>query len=392
MIRLTLNSWKALMLIAPLALAALALLMPPASAQVIITGNDNRALLVNGQIKIEPGAEQSMSIVDIGANGPRVRATIPAPNSIFGPPTNLQVTPNDKLALVAEAVKLNEDNSKFVPSDKLHVIDLEANPPRIIDSVTVGLQPSGLSISPDGKLVLVANRGETSVSVLSIEGKKVTMLGKVDTKEQVAHVTFFPDGKRAIINKSTSNKVSFLAIDGTNVTVSGPELTVGWYPYNSDVTPDGKLALVANTGANGRSDGNEDSVTVIDMEANPPRIIDVLSAGDGPEGIAVSPTGKLAVTGNLCGSDQAPDTWWYRKQGCILVFGIEGKKVTRLKEITVGGVPEALAFSPDGRWLLVGNLLDSDVAVFRVDGTNLTENGTRMALPGRPGAMRGRAR
>jgi DNA-binding beta-propeller fold protein YncE len=365
---------------------------PVASAQVIIVGNDSKAQLVNGQLKVDAAAEQSLSIVDIGGYGPRVRATVPVLNSIIGPPTNLQVTPDDKLALVAEAMKVNEDNSKFVPSDKLHVIDLEANPPKVIDSVTVGLQPSGLSISPNGKLVLVANRGETSVSVLSIDGKKVTMLGKVDTKDQISHVVFFPDGKRAMINKASSNKVSFLAIDGTNVTVTGPEITVGWYPYNGDITPDGKLALVANTGNNGRSDGNEDSITVIDVEANPPRVIGVVSAGDAPEGITISPSGKLAVTGNLCGSDQAPEAWWYRKQGCINVFGIEGKKVTHLKEITVGGVPEALAFSPDGLWLLVGNLLDSDMSVFRVNGTQLTDTGTRMPLPGHPGAMRGRAR
>jgi DNA-binding beta-propeller fold protein YncE len=302
------------------------------------------------------------------------------------------VTPDDKLALVAEAVKLSEDNSKFVPSDKLHVIDLEANPPKVIDSVTVGLQPSGLSISPDGKLALVANRGETSVSVLAIGGKKVTMLGKVDTKEQVAHVAFFPDGKRALINKSTSNKVGFLTIDGTSVTYTGPDIVVGWYPYNSDITPDGKLALVANTGANGRSDGHEDSLTVIDTEASPPRIIDHISAGDAPEGIVISPTGKLAVTGNLCGSDQGSDAWWYRAKGCIQVFGIEGKKVTRLKEIEAGGVPEALAFTPDGRFLLVANLLDSNVMVFRVSGTQLSLSGAPMALPGHPGAMRSRAR
>jgi len=378
-----------------LLLAALALtasLAPFASAQVILSGNDNRARLADGQLKIDPTGEQSVSIIDISSYGPRVRATVPVLNSIFGPPTNLQVTPDDKLALVAEAVVLNEDNSKFVPSDKLHVIDLEASPPKVIDTVQVGLQPSGLSISPNGKLVLVANRGETSVSVLSIDGKKVSMLGKVDTKEQVAHVVFFPDGKRALIAKSSSNKVSFLSVDGTNVTYTGPDITVGWYPYNADITPDGKLALVANTGANGRSDGHEDSISVIDVEANPPRIIDVVTAGDAPEGIAISPTGQLAVTGNLCGSDQGPDAWWYRKKGCIVTFGIQGKKLTRLQEITVGGVPEALAFSPDGRWLLVANLLDSDVAVFRVSGTQLSETGARIALPGHPGSMRGRAR
>ena len=200
-----------------------------------------------------------------------------------------------------------------MPSDKLHVIDLEADPPQIIiDTLAVGRQPSGMSISPDGRLAIVANRAETSVSVLSIEGKQVRFEGKVETGDQVTHVAFTPDGKRAMINKASTDQVSFLAIDGAEVTLTGPDLAVGDYPYNADITPDGRLAIVANTGNNGRSDGNIDSITVIDLQHNPPRVIDHLAAGDAPEGIAISPDSRLAVTGNLCGSDAPPDAWFLR--------------------------------------------------------------------------------
>lgn len=361
-------------------------------AQFIITGNDNKALVVDGKLVIRPEGRQSVSLIDISGRTPMVKVSLPILNSIFGPPTNLAISPDGTLALVAEAVKLNEDATKFIPSDQVHVIDLTANPPKEIESITVGRQPSGMAIHPSGKMALVANRAETSISILSIQGKTVKYVGNVDTKDGVTHVVFTPDGKRALATKFTSNKVSLLEVDGMNVTYTGRDLPVGINPYNADITPDGKLAIVANTGGGGRSDGNIDTVTVIDMEANPPRVIDHVVVGDAPEGIVISPTGKIAVTGNLNGSDAPPDAFFYKPNGSITVLSIEGKKVTKLQEITLGPITEALAFSPDGKWLFVGNLNHQDVSVLKVDGKRVTDTGKNIPLPGRPGAMRGRTR
>ena len=377
-------------LLAPLAVALAVQFPATPLAQVIIAGNDNKALVVDGKLQVDTQGVQSVSVIDVGTDGPTLRATVEVPNSIFGPPTNLAVTADNRLALVAEAVMIDPEASppKFVPSDKLHVIDLEADPPQIIDTLTVGRQPSGMSISPDGRMALVANRAETSVSVLSIAGKQVRFEGKVETGDQVTHVAFTPDGKRAMINKASTDQVSFLAIDGAEVTLTGPDLAVGDYPYNADITPDGRLAIVANTGNNGRSDGNIDSITVIDLQHNPPRVIDHLAAGDAPEGITISPDSRLAVTGNLCGSDAPPDAWFLRSPGCIQVFEISDAGVRHVAELLAGGVPEALAFSPDGRWLLVANLLDADVSVFEVQDGQIVDTGRRLALPGHPGSMR----
>ncbi len=377
-------------LLAPLAVALAVQFPSTLLAQVVIAGNDNKALVVDGKLQIDPQGVQSVSIIDIGPDGPTLRATVETPNSIFGPPTNLAVTPDNRLALVAEAVMIDPDASppKFMPSDKLHVIDLEADPPQIIDTLTVGRQPSGMAISPDGRMAIVANRAETSVSVLSITGRQVRFKGKVETGDQVTHVAFTPDGKRAMINKASTDQVSFLAIDDAEVTLAGPDLAVGDYPYNADITPDGHLGIVANTGNNGRSDGNIDSITVIDLQHNPPRVIDHLAAGDAPEGITISPDSRLAVTGNLCGSDAPPDAWFLRSPGCIQVFEISDSGVRHVAELPAGGVPEALAFSPDGRWLLVANLLDANVSVFEVRNGQVVDTGRKLALPGHPGSMR----
>jgi hypothetical protein len=48
-------------------------------------------------------------------------------------------------ALVADSVDVTQDGDKLKmgPDDKVYVIDLKANPPKLAGTVTVGKQPSG---------------------------------------------------------------------------------------------------------------------------------------------------------------------------------------------------------------------------------------------------------
>ena len=105
-------------------------------------------------------------------------------NSIFGPPVNLAITPDESLALVANSMDAEKDGAgwKLVPDNKLYVIDLTTNPPALIDTVAVGKQPSGMSINRAGNLALVTNRADNSISVLRIAGKKVTLIDTVDDR------------------------------------------------------------------------------------------------------------------------------------------------------------------------------------------------------------------
>ncbi|MCU0898821.1 MAG: lactonase family protein, partial [Burkholderiales bacterium] len=58
--------------------------------------------------------------------------------------------------------------------------------------------------------------------------------------------------------------------------------------------------------------------------------------------------------------------------------------------VEVRGLPVGAVFSPDGKWLYVGNFLASAISVLRVDGDTVTNTGTLVKLPGRPASMRGR--
>lgn len=371
--------------------------MTPATPQrqLMLVGNDEKQSWTDAGVGVigAPGRD-TVQVLDIGSDplAPKILGTLPLSNTIAGPPTNLAITADERLALVANSLNVVEENGvrRQVPDNRLFVIDLTATPPKLIDTVAVGKQPSGLSINRAGTLALVANRADNSISVLRIAGQKITLIDTVAMGDSVSHVRFTPDGRRALATKFPSHKVALLDVDGEKVTYNKLDLAAGLWPYNVDVTPDGKLALTSDNGNSGASDGQVDTVSVIDLEAVPPRVIDKVVVGDGPEGLAVSPTGKLAVAVILRGSNAAKNAYFYNRNGSVVALRIDGKKVTRSNEVEVRGLPEGAVFSADGKYLYVGNFIDQDITILRVEGDTLVPTGKSFALQGHPASMRGR--
>src|SRR5205823_10509013 len=156
-------------------------------------------------------------------------------------------SPSGEIALVANSLEPVTQGwaLRLDPDNKVFLIDLKASPPKVIGTITVGKQPSGMAISPKGDLALVANRADGTISVLSIRGKEVLVLDTVTVgaaTDQVSAVAITPDGKHALAIKSAANKVALLSIDGQKVAYGKRDLPAGIFPYNVAVTPDGKLA------------------------------------------------------------------------------------------------------------------------------------------------------
>jgi DNA-binding beta-propeller fold protein YncE len=265
---------------------------------------------------------------------------------------------------------------------------MAANPPKLAATLTGGKQPSGLSFSPDGKMALVANRGDNTISVLSVNGTDVKITDTVAMPDSVSQVVFTPDGKRALATRFPAHKLSILDIADGKVTYSKIDLPTGQWPYNVVVSPDGKIALTADNGGSGSSDGSVDTTSVVDLEANPPRIIDRVVVGDGPEGMAMSPKGDVAVAAILRGSNANKKAYFYNKNGSLSILKIDGKKVTKTQDIEVGGLPEAVLVTPDGKYILAGNFLTEDFSILKVDDGKVTDTGKRFKVPGHPASAR----
>jgi DNA-binding beta-propeller fold protein YncE len=378
-----------------LALSGLGIWSTAASAQILIVGNDQKpGWDKNSKPILNPAGKDSLSIIDISKpTALRMIATIPLDNTIIGPPTNLAISPSRDIALVANSANEVEKDGKpaMASDDRLFVIDLKANPPAVASTLHLGKRPSGMAINNTGNLALVANRDDGTVSVLSISGKDVKVTDTVSVGaagDGVAAVAITPDGKRALVAKPAVNKVALLTIDNGKATYDKRDLPAGIFPYNVVITPNGKLALTADNGNNGGSDGNADTVTVIDLEANPIRVIDHVTVGDSTEGLTVSPDGRWAASIEARGSNTPKDSWFHHPGGAVTVLKIDGKKVTNAGEVTVGGLPEGGVFSADSRYLFVGNFMDSDLSVLQIGGGSMREVG-RVKLPGQPASMRG---
>jgi DNA-binding beta-propeller fold protein YncE len=357
----------------------------------MIVGLDEKILWDDdGKAILAPDGKDQVVIVDLAnPESPKIVASLPLKNSVVGPPVNLDIDPTGTVALVSDSVDDVKDGDalKQVPDNKIYVIDLKATPPKLAATITGGKQPSGLSFSPDGKMALVANRGDNTISVLSVDGTDVKITDTVAMPDSVSQVVFTPDGKRALTTRFPAHKLSILDIAGGKVTYNKFDLPTGQWPYNVVVSPDGKLALTSDNGGAGSSDGSVDTTSVVDLEASPPRIIDRVVVGDGPEGLAMSPKGDLAVAAILRGSNMKK-AYFYNETGSLSILKIDGKKITKTQDIEVGGLPEAVAFTPDGKYILAGNFLTEDFSILKVDGTEVTDTGKRFKVPGHPASAR----
>jgi len=371
-------------------LALLSLLAAAAaSAQIAVTSNDNKVNLVNGVVKIVANPKpDTVTVLDLKPSPPKIIGEVEAPGSVVGPPFSVAITPDESLALVTSSQKVDPaDPTKAIPDNRLSVIDLRARPPVVVTTLETGKGPSGVSINRQGTLALVANRNGGSISIFTIEGKTVAPAGTLalgDEKSGVSHVAISPDGRTALATRDGDDRISVLAIDGAKVEYTKRDIFAGLRPYGVDIAKDGKIAVVANIG---RSMGDADTVSVIDMEAKPPRVVETTTVGQTPEGIRISPDGKLVGVVVVNGSNKAPDSPFYNDGGKLVLLQVTGKSLKKVAEAPIGHWSQGVLFTPDNKTILVCNMVEKNLTVFRFEGSKLRKTGT-ISVNGGPVAVR----
>lgn len=110
----------------------------------LIAGLDGKTFFraegsVNG-----PNGHDGLAVIDIADPArPRLAHVLGLDTSVYGPPTNLQITPDGRLGLVTSPVTMRQEGESWWAQgdDRLHVIDLAAEPPALIETIRVGRQP-----------------------------------------------------------------------------------------------------------------------------------------------------------------------------------------------------------------------------------------------------------
>ena len=373
-------------------IAVLAVLIgvPVAHGQLLLSTNDNKVTLVNGVTTVvKSPPPDTLTVIDIKSWPPKVVAELDVPGSVVGPPFSVALTPDESLALVTANEKLDpNDPTKRIANNTMSVVDLNATPPKIIATLETGKNPAGVSITRQGTLALVANRGEGSVSLYTIQGKTVTPAGKVaigDDKSGTSHATISPDGKLALVSRDGDDRISVLSIDGAKVEYTKRDLSAGLRPYGIDIASNGAFAAVANIGRGG---GDADTVSLIDLKAKPPRVVSTVTVGQTPEGIKISPDGTIVAVVVMNGSNKPKDSPFFAEAGKLVLLRMSGMDLSRFAEAPIGHWSQGAAFSPDGKHLFVGNMVEKDIQVFSLDGGTLRDTGVRIAVKGGPAALR----
>ena len=372
--------------------AAVALtLAGPAMAEIAVSGNDGKRTLVGGvNTVVKDPKPDTLSVLDFSDGKPRLLAEIEAPHSVVGPPNSVAVSADERLALATSAEKLDPaDATKTIPDNRISVVDLGAKPPRVTQTLEVGMGPSGVSINRAGTLALVANRMAGTVSVLTIKGGQVAVANTVTigpATTGVSHAQFTPDGRHALVTRDADSIISVLGIEGETVTKLDRDMTAGIRPYSLSVAPDGRWAVVGNIGRSAGKTGDMDTVSLIDLSREPFRVVDTVSVGMTTEGVMASPDGRHAVAVVHNGTGK-PLNDPLRGKAEVKLLQIEDGRIRVVGTAGAGDWVQGMGFSRDGRTLLIGNMADRTIGVYRIEDDKITDTGQRIAVSGGPAAI-----
>jgi YVTN family beta-propeller protein len=229
--------------------------------RVVVTTEDSRHLLV---VDLAEGAVTAQ--IETGQEISHMVAT----------------TPDGKRAFVAN-----------IRSGNVTAIDLDEG--RKLADITTGDGAEGIAATPDGKHVWVSNREADTLSV--IDTSTLEVVATVPCKGFPIRVAITPDGNRALVSCARAGevvvfdvatrkellrrKLDLSTVPTASMRLFGDRFGESPVPVGLVIAPDGKRAWVAATQA--------DAVVVFDPASL--EVLDLIKAGQEPDGMAYSPTG-----------------------------------------------------------------------------------------------------
>lgn len=203
-----------------------------------------------------------------------LRLSALTPPVSVGKPTSLAVSPDSRVAYVADA-----------GANKIRVVDLTSFTLRS-ESIAVPSGPSDLVLSEDGKRLYVASRGSDVVTVLDTASRTTAATIHTGIDSAPTLMALVPGGGQLLVTAQGRDAV--IVVDTASLSVEDT-VPVGAAPTGIDVTADGSTAYVVNSG--------DDSVSILDLMTGSSTETP-LPSGAGANQIALSPDGRWAYITN----------------------------------------------------------------------------------------------
>ncbi len=370
----------------------------PAAPDLIVSVNDAKLVRKTGvdSYPENPGSD-TLNLIDASVFPPKIIATVDVATSIAGPPQAVAITPDGRIAVVSATNHYDYREKKVVADTYLQVVDLEAKPARVVGRIELGQHPQGLSINRAGTLLLAATLGGT-VAVLKIDGKTVTLREQIKVGEaRLSGVSFTHDGRAALVGLRDEQGILVLDVNGTQVTTERERVATGVAPYAIDVSSDGHWAVVSNVGLAGLAGpagnvgkmfGDVDTITLIDVAKRPFRAVQHITVPAVPEAVAISPDGRWIAVQSMNGSNLPAENPGRRPLGRVVLFEIKDGQAIPRDDVPGGEAGQGLVFTADSRHVLVQFNVDRQLAVYELGGGKLRDTKMRLPVSGGPTSIR----
>ena len=164
---------------------------------------------------------------------------------------------------------------------------------KLLKVIPTGKGAEGIDVTPDGREVWVTNREADTVSV--VDAATLQVVATLPAKAFPIRVKVTPDGRHALVSCARTGDVAVFEVASKLKEVRRVPMKLDAaaakdgrifqdfgaspVPVGILVTPDGKLAYVANT--------NADAVAVVDLASW--QVVGILKAGKEPDGMAYTP-------------------------------------------------------------------------------------------------------
>jgi DNA-binding beta-propeller fold protein YncE len=149
------------------------------------------------------------------------------------------------------------------------------------------------------------------------------------------------------------------------------------------VSPDGAWAAVTNLGT---IQGDADTISLIDLKAQPPRVVDTVTVGQTPEGVFFSPDGSRVGVSVIDGSNK-PRASPFFGTARYRQLRVTGGRLVPAAELRGGQWLQGHAFSTDGQSVLVQDAASRQLRLYRAEGDTLIDTGERLQFDGAPCAL-----
>jgi len=321
-------------------------------------------------------------------------------NSVLGPPNSIAVSRDGTRAYVIETRGPAAPGAAVMgdlpAGSRLTAVDLsDPLKPSIQSVITIGADPLGVDIDPAGELVAVVtaeSRQQLVIVPVSSAGMGEPLdwpfLG-LDNDENVyaTCVQWSPRGSFIAVTLPARDEVVFYRVardpDGAvSVSPWGEPVKVGKAPYSGRFTPDGRYFITSDMHWDMSEQrpfmtpqpGGLSVVRFDDSESGTPRheLVGSAPVGVNPEGLAISPDGRLVVTSNFQQTflpDANPDARpGDTRNGSLSLLSLDKNtgKLTPGGEYPIAGMPAGLSFDARGGFVVVTQFRSFDPGA--VDG------------------------